>query len=177
MRPVIRESVEADIAEIQEIYACHVRTGLASFEETPPDVDEMRARRQTVLDRGLPYLVAELGGRVIGYSYASSYRARPAYRYTLENTVYVADSFGGRGVGSALLEALIARCEAGPWRQMIAVIGDSANHGSIRLHRRCGFREIGLLDGVGYKLGRWVDSVMMQRPLGPGSTAAPDGAA
>lgn len=176
MRPLIRESVETDLAEIQAIYAGHVRAGLASFEETPPGLDEMRARRRAVLERGLPYLVAEREGRVVGYSYASGYRARPAYRFALENTVYVAEGMGGRGIGSALLQALIARCEAGPWRQMIAVIGDSANNGSIRLHRRCGFREIGCLDGVGFKLGRWVDTVLMQRPLGPGSTTAPDGA-
>lgn len=171
--PAIRDADEADMAAVQAIYAPHVLTGLASFEEEPPSVAEMAARRREVLERGLPWLVAELDGRIVGYAYATGYRRRRAYRFTLENSVYVADGFLGRGVGTALLAALIARCEAGPWRQMIAVIGDSANAGSIALHRRLGFMTIGILPAVGFKHGRWVDSVFMQRPLGAGDTTAP----
>ena len=158
---------------MQEIYAHHVLRGLASFEEVPPDVAELTKRREGVLALGLPYIVAELEGKVVGYAYASLYRARIAYRHTLEDSVYVRDGFAGRGLGQLLLAELIARCEKGPWRQMVAVIGDSANAASIGLHRRLGFREIGTLEAVGFKFGRWVDSVLMQRPLGPGSKTLP----
>lgn len=169
----IRDADERDMTAVQKIYAHHVLHGLASFEEEPPPVDELLARRAAVLRLGLPYLVAERAGEVVGYSYASSYRARPAYRYTLEDSVYVGDGLGGHGIGSALLQALIARCEAGPWRQMLAVIGDSGNAGSIALHRRMGFQVTGTLNAVGFKFGRWVDSVLMQRPLGAGDSALP----
>ena len=161
----VRALGEADLAAVQAIYAHHVLHGLASFEEEPPSVEEMRARWQKVLDLGLPWLAAELDGAVVGYSYASAYRPRAAYRFTVENSVYVRDGMAGRGVGRALLEQLIARCEAGPWRQMLAVIGNRENQASIALHRRCGFRLIGVLDSVGHKHGRWVDSVLMQRAL------------
>ena len=171
--PIVRDSTDADVPAVQAIYAHHVLHGLASFEETPPDAAEIAARRRGVLAAGLPHLVAELDGRVVGYSYAGPYRARPAYRHTIEDSVYVADGMPGRGIGSALLAALIARCEAGPWRQMIAVIGDRENHGSISLHRRHGFRLVGTLDAVGFKFGRWVDSVLMQRALGEGAAALP----
>jgi len=169
----VRDATEADMAKVQAIYAEHVLRGLATFEEVPPSVAEMCARRRTVLDLGLPYLVAEIAGRIVGYSYAGTYRARPAYRYTLENSVYIGDGLGGRGIGSALLARLIERCEAGPWRQMIAVIGDSANEGSIALHRRLGFRMMCTLPAVGFKFGRWVDSVLMQRALGAGDRTLP----
>lgn len=155
------------------IYAKHVLHGLASFEEVPPPLDEIKSRRAGVLKLGLPYLVAELDGHVVGYSYATFYRARPAYRYTVEDSVYVADGLQGRGVGTALLAELIARCERGPWRQMLAVIGDSANAPSIALHRRMGFTSCGTLASVGFKLNRWVDSVFMQRALGPGDSLQP----
>jgi L-amino acid N-acyltransferase YncA len=135
----------------------------------------MQARWASVLALGLPYIVAELDDRVVGYAYATGYRARPAYRYTLENSVYVADGMRGRGIGRALLGALIEGCEAGPWRQMIAVIGDSGNRGSIALHESLGFRMVGTLEAVGFKLGRWVDSVLMQRTVGAGSDTLPDG--
>ena len=161
------------MAAVQAIYAHHVLTGLASFEEQPPTLDEMLRRRAGVLDLGLPYLVAEREGRIVGYCYATSYRPRPAYRFTVEDSVYVAEGEGGRGTGSALLGALIAGCEAGPWRQMIAVIGDSGNAGSIALHKRHGFIPAGMLRNVGFKHGRWVDSVLMQRGLGPGATTLP----
>ena len=166
MSVMIRDSRDGDVARIAVIYAHHVRHGVASFEEVPPAADELARRRADVLDRGLPYLVAELDGNVVGYAYASPYRARSAYRFSLEDSVYVDPACHRRGAGRALLGALIARCEAGPWRQMIAVIGDSANHASIGLHARLGFRPAGTLRSVGFKFGRWIDSVLMQRPLG-----------
>lgn len=173
--PVVRDASEDDVGAIAGIYARHVRNGLASFEEVPPAVEELRRRRATVLASGLPYLAAELHGEVVGYAYASAYHSRPGYRYTLEDSVYVAEGLGGRGIGSALLAALIERCEAGPWRQMLAVIGDSGNAASVALHHRQGFRLVGTFGSVGFKLGRWVDVVLMQRPLGPGDTSDPRG--
>lgn len=161
------------MSAVASIYAKHVLHGLASFEEVPPSLDEMKSRRAGVLRLGLPYLVAELDGHVIGYSYATFYRARPAYRYTVEDSVYVEDGLHGRGIGTALLAELIARCERGQWRQMLAVIGDSANAPSIALHRRLGFTPAGNLCSVGFKHGRWVDSVFMQRALGPGDSLKP----
>jgi phosphinothricin acetyltransferase len=162
------------MAAVEKIYAHHVRCGLATFEEVPPSHDELRARRAAVVATGLPYLVAERHGEVVGYAYATAYRSRPAYRYTVEDSVYVLDGLGGQGIGSALLHSLISRCETGPWRQMIALIGDSANAASIALHRRMGFRMAGTLGAVGFKLGRWVDTVLMQRPLGEGAQTVPD---
>lgn len=164
---IVRDAVAADLPAIQTIYGHHVRHGLASFEEEPPTVEEMRSRWTKVRDLGLPYVAAELEGSVVGYSYATSYRPRVAYRYTVENSVYVQDGLAGRGIGKALLLELIARCQAGPWRQMLAIIGNRENHGSIALHRSCGFRMIGVLEAVGYKHGRWVDTVLMQRSLAP----------
>ena len=170
---VLRDSTVEDMDTIQGIYAHHVRTGLASFELVPPSVAEMENRRATILAHGLPHIVAELDGKVVGYAYAGPYRPRPAYRHTIEDSVYVALAFGGRRIGTALLSDLIVRCERGIWRQMIAVIGDSDNLGSIALHRRLGFQQTGVLQAVGYKFGRWVDSVIMQRMLGTGDTSAP----
>ncbi|MDH2239024.1 GNAT family N-acetyltransferase [Pigmentiphaga sp. GD03639] len=172
---VIRDACDADLVAIQAIYAFHVLNGIASFEEVPPTVEDMRARRAAVLGLGLPYLVAEQDGTIVGYSYAGSYRARPAYRHTIENSVYVADGTGGRGIGVALMRALIARCQEGPWRQMVAVIGDSGNAASIALHRKVGFEHAGVLRSVGFKHGRWVDTVMMQLPLGQGDRSLPGG--
>lgn len=172
-RPVVRDAEDADMEAVQAIYARHVLTGLATFEEVPPSADELRARRAAVIGAGLPYLVAELDGAVVGYSYATAYRPRPAYRHTIEDSVYVADGLGGQGVGTALLQELVVRCEGGPWRQMLAVIGNSGNSGSIALHRRMGFRPVGTLGSVGFKLGRWVDTVLMQRPLGEGDGSPP----
>jgi phosphinothricin acetyltransferase len=169
----IRDATERDMVAVRDIYAHHVLHGLASFEEEPPTIAELLARRAAVLGLGLPYLVAERAGEIVGYSYASSYRTRPAYRYTVEDSVYVRDGLAGNGIGSALLQALIARCETGPWRQMLAVIGDSGNAGSIALHRRMGFHVSGTLHAVGFKFGRWVDSVLMQRALGVGDSAPP----
>lgn len=171
---VVRDADGADLAAIQSIYAHHVLHGLATFEETPPSVSELASRRASVLQLGLPYLVAEADGRVVGYAYATSYRPRPAYRFTIEDSIYLADGLAGRGIGAVLLGALIARCEAGPWRQMIAIIGNSENAASLALHRRLGFAMVGTLTSAGFKLGRWVDTVIMQRALGPGDTALPD---
>jgi phosphinothricin acetyltransferase len=170
---IVRDASETDMSAVTTIYAKHVLHGLASFEEVPPPLDEMQSRRAGVLQLCLPYLVAELDGRIVGYSYATLYRARPAYRYTVEDSVYVADGLHGRGIGTALLAELIARCERGRWRQMLAVIGDSGNTASIALHRRMGFTHAGTLASVGFKLGRWVDSVFMQRALGPGDSLKP----
>jgi len=169
----VRDAAEADIATVARIYAHYVERGLATFEEVPPTGEEMLARRQRTLAIGAPYLVAEIDGEIVGYCYATPYHTRPAYRHTLEDSVYVAPGRGGRGVVGALLAELIARCEAGPWRRMVAIIGDSGNAASIGLHERLGFSRAGLLPAVGFKLGRWVDSVIMQRPLGPGATTLP----
>ncbi len=162
---LVRGSREADLPAVRDLYAREVLQGLASFEEVPPSLEEMKIRRRAVLELGLPHLAAEQDGQLVGFSYASPYRPRPAYRHTVENSVYVAAGQRGRGVGRLLLSALIERCEAGPWRQMVAVIGDSGNLGSIILHARLGFRRIGTLQDVGFKLGRFVDTVLMQRPL------------
>ncbi|MGA0530547.1 GNAT family N-acetyltransferase [Hansschlegelia sp. KR7-227] len=169
----VRDADDADMAAVTAIYEPQVRAGFASFEMTPPTVEEMRGRLASVRALGLPYLVAERQGVILGYAYAGPYRARPAYRDTIENSVYVAAEAQGQGVGRALLAELIARCERGPWRQMIAVIGDSANSGSIALHASLGFRHVGTFEAVGFKLGRWLDTVMMQRALGPGADTPP----
>jgi phosphinothricin acetyltransferase len=171
--PLVRAASLEDLGAIARIYAHHVRHGLATFEEVPPTIEELRARRSAVLDSGLPYLVAELRGAVVGYAYAAPYRLRPAYRYTIEDSVYVEEELCGMGLGSALLAALIGCCETGPWRQMLAVIGDGANGGSIALHRRMGFGHVGTFASVGFKLGRWVDTVLMQRALGTGAARPP----
>lgn len=161
----IRDATTADMIGVQAIYAFHVLNGLASFEETPPAVAEMILRREAVLERGLPYLVAVSEGEAVGYSYATPYRTRPAYRFSIEDSVYVREGAGGRGIGTALLRELLRRCELGPWKQMIAIIGDSANAASIALHSRQGFRMIGTIKSAGFKHGRWVDTVLMQRAL------------
>src|SRR5262249_5973127 len=142
--------------------------GLASFEERPPSVEEIRRRRYDALHRGLPHLVAELNGEVVGYAYAAPYRSRSAYRFTVEDSVYVDHRQPRHGIGRALLRELLRRCESGSWRQMIAVIGDSDNAASIALHQSLGFRLVGNLHAVGFKFGRWIDSVVMQRALGVG---------
>lgn len=170
---VIRDAVAGDLPAIAAIYGHHVRQGLASFEEEAPAVAEMARRHAELVGRGYPYLVAEIDGAVTGYAYAGPYRARPAYRHSVENSVYLAPDRQRTGIGSRLLEELIRRCEAAGFRQMVAIIGDSANAASIGLHARMGFRHAGVLTAIGYKHGRWVDSVLMQRPLGPGDTRDP----
>lgn len=170
----VRDAREEDMPAVARIYAHHVLNGTASFEIDAPSRDELLQRRHSVLALGLPYIVAEgADGTILGFSYATGYRPRRAYRFTIENSVYVDAGLQRRGVGSALLSELIARCEAGPWRQMIAVIGDSANAGSIALHRAAGFRHIGTLSNVGYKFGRWLDTVLMQRSLNDGHGSPP----
>lgn len=159
----VRPSRDDDLPAIQRIYAHHVLTSVASFEVAPPDVAELARRRAEVLARGLPYLVVEAtGGPPLGYAYASPYRARPAYRHTVEDSLYVAPEALGRGCGRALLAALIAACEARDVREIVAVIADRANAPSIRLHQALGFREVGCLEGVGFKFGRWIDTILMQ---------------
>jgi L-amino acid N-acyltransferase YncA len=170
----VRPAGPQDLPAIQAIYAHHVLHGFASFEETAPPVEELRRRHDEVVSRGLPWLVADSGGTVAGYGYCAPYRARSAYRYALEDSVYVHQDMVGRGVGSALLAELIRRCEALGYRQVVAVIGDSANLASINLHAAFGFLRVGTLRSVGFKLGRWVDSVLMQRPLGPGDATPPE---
>ncbi|HYH23605.1 MAG TPA: GNAT family N-acetyltransferase [Azospirillum sp.] len=170
---LIRDSRIEDLTHIQAIYAHHVLHGLASFEEEPPDVEELGRRRADVLGRGLPHLVAEQGGRVLGFAYAGPYRLRRAYRFTVEDSIYVSEDCRGMGVGRGLLSALVERSTAAGCRQMIAVIGDSGNAASIGLHASLGFVETGILRSVGFKFGRWVDSVLMQRPLGPGGGTLP----
>lgn len=169
----IRDATAADLPQIQEIYAHHVLSSTATFEEVPPAVEEMAQRLQTVRERGLPWLVAEVNGRIVGYCYASTYRPRPAYRYTIEDSIYLADGESGKGIGQALLSALIVECERGPWRQMIAVIGGTQNQGSIALHRKLGFAHVGTQPDTGYKFGQWLDVVFMQRALGPGAGSPP----
>jgi len=169
----IRPAQPRDLAAITRIYDHAVRHGTASFEIEPPDEREMARRYEALRAGGYPYLVAELDGAIVGYAYAGPYRARAAYRWSVEDTIYVAPSSQRRGIGRALLERLIADAEAGGFRQMIAVIGDSANASSIELHRAAGFRMVGTFDNVGFRFGRWLDSVLMQRPLGTGATAMP----
>jgi phosphinothricin acetyltransferase len=169
----IRPAAAADLPFITGIYEHAVRYGTATFELIPPDLAEMTRRFGVLSDGGFPYFVAALAGRVIGYAYAGPYRPRPAYRFTVENSVYLQPAIHRRGIGLQLLQRLIAESEARGYRQMIAVIGDSANAGSIGVHTRCGFQMIGTHPGVGFKFGRWLDTVMMQRALGDGATALP----
>jgi phosphinothricin acetyltransferase len=169
----IRPSRVGDVAGIQAIYARHVLHGLATFVEVPPDVAEMARRREDVVGRGLPYLVATAEGRVLGYAYAAPFRARSAYRFTVEDSIYLDPEATGRGIGGRLLARLIEDCTALGARQLLAVIGDSDNAASIAVHARAGFRDAGTFRAVGFKFGRWVDTVQMQRPLGPGEATLP----
>ena len=170
---VVRPSREGDVAQIAAIYAYHVLHGLASFEEVPPDIDELASRRRDILARGLPYLVVEQSGRVLGYCYAGPYRTRSAYRFTLEDSIYIDQAEVGRGLGRALLATLLDRCVELGYRQMVAVIGGSETWPSIRLHAALGFTRVGLLPAVGFKFGSWVDIVLMQRALRRGGAVPP----
>ena len=170
---IVRASTEADVVRCAEIYAHHVLYGTASFEVDPPDLAEMKRRRAAVLDIGLPHLVAEREGRVMGYAYAGNWRPRPAYKFSVEDSIYIAHDAVGQGVGKALLPVLIEQCTRLGKRQMVAVIGDSAQTASIRLHASCGFEMVGTLISIGFKFGRWLDSVLMQRPLGTGAGELP----
>ena len=171
--PEIRPAIAADLPAITSIYEQAVLYGTATFELLPPDLAEMTRRFTALVEGGFPYLVATLEGHVVGYAYAGAYRPRPAYRFTVENSVYLAPSIHRRGIGLQLLQRLIAESEARGYRQMIAVIGDSANAGSIGVHTRCGFKMIGTHPAVGFKFGRWLDTVMMQRALGKGGETVP----
>lgn len=167
----IHPCAEGDVAAIQAIYAHYVATNLATFELEPPGVAQMLARRADILRGGYPYLVARRGGEVVGYAYGSAYRSRPAYRHTVEDSIYVAPGMRQAGVGSALLRELIRECEQRGFRQMVAVVGNSANTGSLRVHEAQGFTLVGTLGCVGYKFGQWVDTVLMQRALGDGAAS------
>jgi L-amino acid N-acyltransferase YncA len=169
----IRSTTEADLPFVTGIYEHAVRHGTATFELIPPELAEMTRRYKALIDGGFPYIVAALDGRVVGYAYAGAYRPRPAYRFTVENSVYLDPAIHRRGIGLKLMQRLIGECEARGYRQMIAVIGDSANAGSIGLHTRCGFDMIGTHPNVGLKFGRWLDTVMMQLALGEGGTTVP----
>ena len=172
---IIRPVAAADLAAVADIYAHYVLHSTVSFEEVPPDVEVMAQRHAAVTGRGLPYLCAQIDGAVVGYAYAGPYGTRAAYRYTVEDSVYIAPEFQGRGVGKALLSAVIAHCEAMGLRQMLAVIGDSGNAGSIGLHAALGFTPAGMGRSVGWKKGRWIDIVWMQRALNDGAASAPRG--
>lgn len=169
----IRECTVDDMPSVQAIYAREVETGLASFEYEPPAVEEMTRRFQDFRTSGMPYYVAEIGGQVVGYAYGSPFRPRIGYRFTAEDSVYLAPEARGRGVGKLLLKKVIQDCERGGWRQMIAAIGDSGNSASIALHASLGFKQIGVQKSVGFKLGQWVDVVIMQRELGDGDSNLP----
>jgi phosphinothricin acetyltransferase len=171
----IREAKPDDAHAIAALYAWHVLNGRASFEEVPPSVDEMRERMSAVSKQGLPWLVALYRGIIVGYCYANQYRPRPAYRFTIEESIYVDASMGGRGIGSSLLTRLLEVCEQGPWRQIVAVIGDGSNNsGSLRLHKKHGFEVVGQLRSVGYKMGDWRDTLIVQRPLNDGDWTLPE---
>jgi L-amino acid N-acyltransferase YncA len=173
MSLAIRPARTSDIPAITRIYAHAVKTGTASFELVPPDEAEMGRRMQAVLGDKFPYFIAETEGSVVGYAYASLYRTRPAYRFTIEDSVYVAPDVQRRGIGKALLIKLIETCTALGFRQMIAVIGDSDQAASIELHKACGFEQVGNLRNIGWKFDRWLDTPIMQLALGPGATASP----
>ena len=168
-----RPALETDLPTITTIYEHAVRDGTATFELVPPDLAEMTRRYNALMEGGYPYFVAVLDGRVAGYAYAAAYRPRPAYRFTVENSIYLDPSIHRRGIGLQLLQTLILECEARGFRQMIAVIGDSANAGSIGVHSKTGFKMIGTHPNVGLKFGRWLDTVMMQRDLGEGAGTVP----
>jgi len=169
----IRPATPTDIPAIAQIYTHAVKHGTASFEIEAPEQTEMTRRQRELIDAGFPYIAAELDGRLLGYAYAGPYRVRPAYRFTVEDSIYVDHKARRSGVGRMLLDCLIAESTDRGFRQMIAVIGDSAQTASVELHRAAGFRMVGTLDGVGHKFGRWLDSVIMQRALGPGATNQP----
>ena len=170
---LIRPSRDDDVGAIAAIYGYHVMNGVASFEEVPPAVEEIARRRGEIVARGLPFLVAEREARVVGYCYAGVFRPRPGYRFTLEDSIYVDAAEAGRGIGRALLQPLLEHCAELGYRQMVAVIGGRETIPSIRLHEALGFSHAGVLPAVGFKFGRWIDTVLMQRALGPGASSRP----
>ena len=170
---IIRPATPADLPSITRIYADAVVNGTATFEIEPPDQAEMTRRQAALLNNGYPYLTAEIEGVVAGYAYAGPYRARPAYDWSVEDSIYIAPDLQRKGIGALLLRALIAATEQRGYRQMIAVIGDSAQIGSIAVHERTGFDHVGTLRSVGFKHGKWLDTVLMQRALADGDSTAP----
>lgn len=172
--PLIRASRDEDVAAITAIYTHHVLHGTGTFEIDPPTAQDMAARRADVLAKGLPYLVAEEAGQVLGFAYCNWFKPRPAYRFSAEDSIYVADAARGQGLGRQLLEALAMQAEAAGVRKLLAVIGDSANAGSIGVHRAAGFTDVGVMRSVGWKFGAWRDIVLMEKPLGAGDTTAPE---
>jgi phosphinothricin acetyltransferase len=175
--PLIRPSTEHDLPAITRIYAHHVLHGTGTFETTPPTLEEMTARRADVLNKGLPWLVVEEAGEVLGYAYGNWFKPRPAYRFSVEDSIYLAPEAAGKGLGRALLAELLAALERGGIRKVMAVIGDSANAGSIGVHKALGFEQVGVVQACGWKLGRWLDIVMMQRAIGEGDRTPPEGEA
>lgn len=163
---LIRPAAAADLSVIAEIYGHHVLHGTASFETEPPTLEEMAWRHAAVTSHGLPYLIAEMEGGVVGFAYAGPYRPRPAYRFTVEDSVYIRHDRAGKGIGRSLLNEVLELCEQAGSKQMIAIIGDSENAASIRLHQSAGFDHVGVLRNVGLKFGRWLDTVIMQKSLG-----------
>ncbi|QBM29593.1 GNAT family N-acetyltransferase [Hydrogenophaga pseudoflava] len=175
--PLIRPSTEHDLPAITRIYAHHVLHGTGTFETTPPTLEEMTARRADVLSKGLPWLVAEEAGEVLGYAYGNWFKPRPAYRFSVEDSIYLAPEAAGKGLGRALLAELLATLERSGIRKVMAVIGDSANAGSIGVHKALGFEQVGVVQACGWKFGRWLDIVMMQRAIGEGDRTPPEGEA
>ncbi|WP_102960667.1 GNAT family N-acetyltransferase [Mangrovicella endophytica] len=172
---ILRDATADDLTEITAIYADAVLHGTATYELVPPDVVEMRARFMTITGQSYPYIVAQdHHDRVVGYAYAGPFRTRPAYRWTVEDSIYLTPEIKGQGIGRALLLRLIELCQEAGFRQMVAVIGDSGNQPSIRLHERAGFRHTGIFEASGFKFGRWIDTVLMQMQLGEGSATLPD---
>jgi len=172
--PLIRPSTEADLPAITRIYAHHVLHGTGTFETTPPTPEEMAGRRADVLGKGLPWLVAEEGGEVIGYAYGNWFKPRPAYRFSVEDSIYLAPEAAGKGLGRALLAELLATLERSGIRKVMAVIGDSANAGSIGVHTALGFQHVGVVKACGWKFGRWLDIVLMEKPLGLADSGPPE---
>lgn len=171
--PIIRPSIIEDIAQVTAIYGHHVLNSTGTFETEAPSVQDMTHRRADVLGKGLPYLVAVDGDKVVGFAYGNWFKPRPAYRYSVEDSIYLAPDQQGKGLGRALLAELMARCEAAGIRKMMAIIGDSANAGSVGLHLALGFEQVGKIDACGWKFGAWRDIVIMQKALGLGDTQAP----
>lgn len=175
--PLIRPSTEHDLPAVTRIYAHHVLHGTGTFETTPPTLEEMTARRADVLSKGLPWLVVEEAGEVLGYAYGNWFKPRPAYRFSVEDSIYLAPEAAGKGLGRALLAELLATLERGGIRKVMAVIGDSGNAGSIGVHKALGFEQVGIVQACGWKFGRWLDIVMMQRAIGEGDRTPPEAAA
>lgn len=172
---IVRPSVDADLAAVTRIYAHHVLNGTGTFETSPPSEDEMRTRRADVLGKNLPWLVLEVNGQVMGFAYGNWFKPRPAYRFSVEDSIYLASEATGKGLGKLMMAELLQHLERRGVRKVMAVIGDSANHGSIGVHRAAGFERVGVIESCGWKFGRWLDIVLMQKSLGAGNTTAPDG--